>query len=191
MVKVLKVSVYELVDEGFTKATVSSGVNVMGVVNHNVSVHLEEQMAVHFKRLEMKEKRKKKIKLAAKEAARAAAFPEESVPTPSPTVSKKETDEKQAETLEEKKAKRPEKAKVLVKRIIQADETVLEDDKLLHQEPSKDNQEGRRKSTSKPVTTPNAGPIAPVVNSNSGRGRKRAVVKKEDPPLDLQHRQAK
>lgn len=49
MVKVLRISVDQLVDGGFTKATVSSGVNVMGIVNLNVSVHLEEQMAAHFK----------------------------------------------------------------------------------------------------------------------------------------------
>lgn len=58
MVKVLKISVYQLVNEGFTKATVSSGVNVMGVVNLNVNVHLEEQMAAQFKRREKQEKRK-------------------------------------------------------------------------------------------------------------------------------------
>ncbi|ELR14908.1 uncharacterized protein ACA1_325240 [Acanthamoeba castellanii str. Neff] len=204
MVKVLKISVYQLVDEGFTKATVSSGVNVMGVVNLNVSVHLEEQMAVHFKRLEEKEKRKHKRDKAAKAAARngsstpSAATPTSpatSTPTPTsppptakafPTIipDHNEVSVEVKKLREKKKEKRPAKATELIQRIIEGDEAALTENAETHRH---DVHEHRDCAPTPPVgkasravaqkKEAHVAPPAAVPNAGRGRG-KRAVAPK-------------
>ena len=205
MVKVLKISVYQLVDEGFTKATVSSGVNVMGVVNLNVSVHLEEQMAVHFKRLEEKEKRKHKRDKAAKAAARNGSStptpseatptsPATSTPTPTPppptakafptiTPDQNEVSVEVKKLREKKKEKRPAEATELIQRIIEGDEAALKENAETHRH---DVHEHRDRAPTLDVKASRAvaqkkgvqvAPPAEVPSAGRGRG-KRAVAPK-------------
>jgi hypothetical protein len=190
MVKVLKISVYQLVDEGFTKATVSSGVNVMGIVNLNVSVHLEEQMAVHFKRLEEKEKRKHKREKAAKAARKSTSTPpssssssstssSSSSPPPPPTASTSavitpdlnQVSVEAKRQREKKKAKRSPAAKELIESIIAGDEDALKENQATHQHDVHQHRDRQDAITSHPGT---------AARDEDGKSSRRSVTTRKD-----------